>query len=88
MAKGFTNPKIKLLSFQKDLQILLEEYGYKMGAQLNITKQGITPVITVDTPPQPQPVPTKVEEKPAKIINKDAKKEEPIKESEKDIGKN
>lgn len=51
--KKFKNKKIKLLSFQKDLAILLEEYNYKMQPQLQYSKRGIVPINTVDEIPEP-----------------------------------
>ena len=54
MAEKWKNKKVKLLSFQKDLQILLAEYDYYMDCRLIITPKGIRPQIVVDTPPEDQ----------------------------------
>jgi len=50
MAKKWKSPKSKLLLFQKDLQILLEEYDYVMGCRLVFSTKGIVPQITIATP--------------------------------------
>lgn len=50
MTKEWKNSKVKRLSFQKDLEILLEEYDYVMDCQLVFTSHGIKPQIVVDTP--------------------------------------
>ena len=70
MAKKWKNPKVKLLSFQKDLAILLAEYEYTMEPQLQYGKKGMRPVITVDAIPQPP----KRQVKGAKRVTKNVKK--------------
>lgn len=74
MTKNFKNPQIKLLSFQKDLGILLEEYDYTMSPQLRITKDRIESIIAVNTkvqPPKPEEAKPKknVKEKPSEAKN-------------------
>ena len=76
MAKKWKNPKVKLLSFQKDLQILLEGYDYIMDCRLVVNVKGIIPRIVVDSPEnlKVKPTPDQV----AKMIQsnkKDVKQE-------------
>lgn len=74
MAKKWKNKKVKLLSFQKDLQILLSEYDYYMDSILVITRKAITSQIVVDTPPE------QVKQPPIRIKNV---KKRPSKKSKK-----
>jgi hypothetical protein len=53
MTKKWKSKKSKLLHFQKDLQILLEEYDYVMDCRLIFNQKGIVPQIVVDTPQKP-----------------------------------
>ena len=91
MAKKWKSPKSKLLSFQKDLQILLEEYDYVMDCRLVISVHGIKPQIIVDSPenikgrlvPQQAAIQTKQTD-----VKKEKQEQDPVAESKKSSGKN
>lgn len=95
MTKEWKNPKVKLLSFQKDLQILLEEYDYVMDCRLIINAHGIKPQIVVDTPqnmvkrPTPDQIAKVIQAKQSNKgdVKQENQEQKPVGKSETDEGK-